>query len=282
MTEVAENTGVLDVQKIHLHIEDFGGEGRPIVLIHGWPLSGASWKLQVPALQEAGYRVITYDRRGFGQSDKPKSGYDYDEFTKDLNGLIENLDVRDITLVGFSMGGGEVARYLSKYGESRIHSVVFASSVTPMLLKTPANPEGPLEEASAKKMTTQLTANPELFYEGFVKEFFSPNADGNTLVTDEQLQEALALTKQADPEAALKSLQAFAATDFRQDLKTITVPTLIMHGDDDGIVLLKGSADRTHTAISQSKLHIIKGGPHGINVSHVDEFNQALLEFLNE
>ncbi len=282
MTEISVNKRLLGLKDVNVHVEDTGGEGRPVVLIHGWPLSGASWKGQVPALRAAGYRVITYDRRGFGQSDKPKTGYDYTTLATDLAGLIETLDLHNVTLVGFSMGGGEVARYISKYGENRLHSVVFASAVTPMMMKTPNNPDGPLEKSKAAQMTADLTKDANAFYDEFTKEFFSPNADGNILVSEEQRQEAVALCKQADKIAVLEAMQSFGLTDFRNDLPTVTVPTLVIHGDADGIVPFQGSGKLTHEAIAQSELYIVAGGPHGINASHADEFNSALLRFLEK
>lgn len=281
MAEISVNTRLLGLKDVNLHVED-RGTGRPIVLIHGWPLSGASWKEQIDAFVTAGYRVITYDRRGFGESDKPKTGYDYDTLSDDLNGLIEALELDDITLVGFSMGGGEVARYIGKYGEDKLHSVVFASAVPPMLMNTPDNPDGPLTAGQAATMTAQLTANSEQFYETFVKQFFSANADEDVLVTPEQEQDALALTEQADKVAALEAMASFATTDFRDDLTKVSVPTLVIHGDADGIVLFEGSGKRTHEAIDHSELYVVSGGPHGINVSHAQEFNAALLEFFKK
>jgi non-heme chloroperoxidase len=280
MADVTVNSRLLGLKNVNVHVEDTGGEGRPVVLIHGWPLSGASWKEQVPALQNAGYRVITYDRRGFGQSDKPLTGYDYDTLTDDLAGLLDALELKDVTLVGFSMGGGEVARYIANYGEELLRSVVFASAVPPMLLKTPDNPTGPLEPDHAAKMTADLTKDEDAFYDQFTKDFFSANADGNVLVSEAQRQEAIELAHQANKTAALEAMQSFAMTDFRDDLPLVTVPTLVIHGDADGTVLYDGSGKRTHEAIPQSELHIVAGGPHGINVSHADEFNNVLLKFL--
>jgi non-heme chloroperoxidase len=280
MPDVTVNSRLLGLKELNVHVEDTGGEGRPVVLMHGWPLSGASWKEQVPALAEAGYRVITYDRRGFGESDKPLTGYDYDTLTDDLSGLLEALDVRDVTLVGFSMGGGEVARYVAKYGEDRLRSVVFASAIPPKLMKTPDNPEGPLEASQAAQMTADLTKDEDTFYDGFMTQFFSANGDGNVLVSEEQRLEALTLCHQASKVAALEAMQSFGLTDFRDDLPLVTVPTLVIHGDSDGIVPFEGSGKRTHEAIPQSHLHVIAGGPHGVNVSHADEFNEELLKFL--
>ena len=280
MSDIAVNSRLLGLKDVSVHVTDTGGEGRPVVLIHGWPLSGASWSEQTDQFKDAGYRVITYDRRGFGESDKPKTGYSYDTLADDLHGLIEALDLHDISLVGFSMGGGEVARYIEKYGEGEIHSVVFAAAVPPKLMKTPDNPDGPLEMSKAAEMTAGLTADEDAFYDEFTKQFFSANADGNILVTEQQRKDALALTKQADKIAALEAMQSFALTDFREDLTRITVPTLVIHGDSDGIVPFEGSGKRTHEAIPHSELHIILGGPHGINVSHADEFNDVILTFL--
>ncbi|GAC1414310.1 MAG: alpha/beta hydrolase [Candidatus Doudnabacteria bacterium] len=269
-------------EKVKLHVEDTGGEGRPVILIHGWPLSGKSWKKQISDLKEAGYRVITYDRRGFGESDKPTSGYDYDTFAEDLSGIITELELDDVTIVGFSMGGGEAARYIGKHGEDKLRSVVFAAAVTPMLMKSSENPEGPLDPEKAEEMVKQLTENDEAFYDQFTKQFFSANADGHLLVTEEEREQALMLCKQADKTAALAAMHSFATTDFREDLKKITIPTLVIHGDVDGIVPLVGSADRTHQAIAHSEMHAVKGGPHGINVSHTEEFNKALIDFLDK
>jgi non-heme chloroperoxidase len=280
MSDITVNSRLLGLKDVNVHVEDTGGDGRPVVLIHGWPLSGASWKYQVPALKEAGFRVITYDRRGFGQSDKPKTGYGYDTLAADLNGLIESLDISDVTLVGFSMGGGEVARYISEYGEGRLHSAVFASAVTPMMMNLPGNPDGPLEKGKAAEMTANLIKDENAFYDQFTKEFFSANGDGEILITEQQRQEAIELCKHADKVAALEAMQSFGITDFRDDLYGITIPTLVVHGDVDGIVPFEGSGKRTHEAITHSELAIIVGGPHGVNVSHADEFNKILINFL--
>lgn len=281
MTKVAANSRMLGLKNVNLHVDDYGGESRPVVLIHGWPLSGASWERQISALQEAGYRVITYDRRGFGQSDKPRDGYDYDTFAEDLEGVLEELDLHDVTLVGFSMGGGEVARYIANYGEERLHSAVFAAAIPPMLMKTDDNPDGPLDENTANEMAEGLQEDSNAFYDQFTKQFFSPNADGKIMVSEEERQKALTLSKQADKTAALGAMEAFGTTDFREDLLKITIPTLIIHGDADGTVPFEGSGERTHKAVPHSKLSVINGGPHGINVSHVDKFNRQLIEFLD-
>jgi len=276
MTEITAHHGLF--KDTNLHVDDFGGSGRPVVLIHGWPLSGESWSEQVPALTAAGYRVVTYDRRGFGRSDKPLTGYTYDTLTEDLHSVLEGLDLTDVTVVGFSMGGGEVARYFSKYGSDRLHSVVFASAVPPFLMTTPNNPAGPLSATEAAKMTAALTANQEKFYDDFTTQFFS--VDGELKVTEEQRQQALALALQSSKVAALACMAAFGATDFRDDLPKVSVPTLVIHGDGDGTVPFEGSGARTHAAIPGSELYVVAGGPHGVNVSHADEWNRVVLEFL--
>lgn len=280
MTEITAHHGLLRDTK--LHVDDHGGSGRPVVLIHGWPLSGASWKDQVPALQEAGYRVVTYDRRGFGQSDKPVSptSYTYDKLTEDLHALLTELDLRDVTLVGFSMGGGEVARYFANHGSERIRSAVFAAAIPPYLLHTPGNEDGPLEASAAAKMSASLTADQEKFYDGFITDFLT--AGDEMKVTEAQRQEVLALTKDASKAAALACMTAFGTTDFRDDLPKVDKPVLVIHGDSDGTVPFEGSGKRTHEAIAGSELHVVAGGPHGINVSHADEFNRALLAFLEK
>jgi len=263
---------------VHLHIEDSGGSGRPIVLIHGWPLSAEAWKEQVGPLRDAGYRVIAYDRRGFGRSGKPASGYDYDTLTADTARILEDLDLREVTLVGFSMGGGEVARYVGRHGEDRLRSIVFASAVPPYMMKTDDNPDGPLTPDKAKAMEDALRADRDGFFDQFTKDFFS--SDGELKVTETQRQDAIALCKQSDQIAALGCMEAFGTTDFRGDLKKVTVPTLVLHGGVDGIVPFEGSGLRTLEAIPGSRKSVIAGAPHGCNSSHPDEWNKALLAFL--
>ena len=171
MSEIEVNSRFLS--RVGVHVEDAGGPGRPVVLIHGWPLSGASWTTQLPALTAAGYRAIAYDRRGFGASDKPRGGYDYGTLTDDLEGLMDELDLHDVTLVGFSMGGGEVARYVTKYGQDRLRSVVFAAAVPPYMMQTDDNPDGPLTKEQAAGMTAELTAARDAFFDTFTTQFFS-------------------------------------------------------------------------------------------------------------
>ena len=262
-----------------LHVEDTGGHGRPVVLIHGWPLSGESWADQVPALTDAGYRVVSYDRRGFGRSDKPAAGFDYDVLAGDLKCVLDELELTDATLVGFSMGGGEVARYIAVYGEERLHSVVFASAVPPFLLKSDDNPDGPLTEEAAGGMKSGLEQDRDAFFDEFTTAFFSAGDD--LKVTEEQRQEAIRMCHQSDQAAALGTMAAFGTTDFRDDLPKVTVPALVIHGDSDGTVPFEGSGKRTHEAIDGSELVLVEGAPHGLNTSHASDFNRALLEFLD-
>jgi pimeloyl-ACP methyl ester carboxylesterase len=277
-TDDSGRTTSQEVEGDHnIYVRDTGGEGRAVVLIHGWPLSSESWSEQVPALQEAGYRVVAYDRRGFGRSN-PGDSYDYDALAEDLANVLSDLDLHDATLVGFSMGGGEVARYIAKHGEDRLHSVVFAAAVPPYLLKTDDNPDGPLTEDAANGMRSGLESDRDGFFDSFMTAFFSVGDD--LKVTEEQRLQAVALCRQSDQQAALGCMQAFATTDFRDDLAKITVPTLVVHGDGDGTVPFEGSGRRTHEAVEGSTLVVVEDGPHGLNVSHAAQFNEALLSFL--
>ncbi len=263
---------------VRLHVEDSGGSGRPVVLIHGWPLSGAAWGHQVPALVAAGYRVITYDRRGFGRSDTSGRRYDYDQLSDDLADLLERLDLQQVTLVGFSMGGGEVARYPARHGQQRLRSLVFAAAVPPCLLQGPDNPDGPLTPERAATKERELRASREHYFDAFTRSFFS-TADGMK-VPEAERQAALRICHQSDQAAALGCMHAFSTTDFRPDLAQISVPVLVLHGDGDQTVPLAGSGARTHRAIPGSRLVVLADAPHGCNVSHAEEFNRALLGFL--
>ena len=265
---------------VRLHIEDSGGSGRAVVLIHGWPLSAQAWEPQVSALRGAGYRVVAYDRRGFGRSDKPESGYSYDVLADDLQRVLDQCELQNVTLVGFSMGGGEVARYVTRYGESRLRSVVFAAAVPPFLMKTADNPDGPLTPEKAQQKKAALEQDRAAYFDEFTRNFFS--AHGALRVTEAQRSAAIALCQQSAQHAALACMDAFATTDFREDLKKVTVPTLVVHGDADAIVPIEGSGQRTHRAIAHSKLVTVKGAPHGLNLSHTTAFNEALLDFLSQ
>jgi len=268
------------IEVVHLHIEDSGGGGRPVVLIHGWPLTAQAWELQVLALKAAGHRVVAYDRRGFGRSDKPASGYDYDTLVDDLQRVIEGCELQNVTLVDFSMGGGEVARYIARFGESRLHSVVFAAAVTPYLLKTADNPEGALTPEDAQKKKQALAHDRDAFFEDFIKSFYS--AHGELQVNESQRAAAIALCKRSSPHAALACMDAFSTTDFRDDLTKISVPTLVIHGDADAVVPIEASGQSTHRAVPHSQMVRVTGAPHGLNVSHAPKFNDALLSFLRQ
>jgi non-heme chloroperoxidase len=273
------NVGTENGSPVELHYEDYGS-GKPVVLIHGWPLSGRSWEAQVPALIQAGRRVITYDRRGFGQSSQPWNGYDYNTFATDLEALLKHLNVSDAALVGFSMGGGEVARYVGKFGTTRVAQAVFASAVPPFLHKEAGNPDGGLDDAAIGQFEQGVKKDRIAFLEQFSQNFFG--AKGKLQVSEQQRQYAVAIAAVASPKGTLDCIGAFGRTDFRGDLKKFTIPTLVIHGDSDAVVPFEVSGKRTHEAIANSKLTLIKGGPHGVNASHPEQFNSALVEFLGK
>ncbi len=270
---VAQENGV----PTKLYYEDYGS-GKPVVLIHGWPLSSRSWENQVPALIAAGRRVIAYDRRGFGSSYQPWSGYDYDTLAADLDAVLKHLDVKDAAIVGYSMGGGEVARYVGKYGTSRISHAVFASAVPPFLYKTAGNPGGALDDAAIAKFQQGVKTDRLAFLDEFSKNFFS--AGGKLVISEPQRLYARDIAAFASPKGTLDCIAAFAQTDFRDDLKKFKIPTLVIHGDSDAIVPFEASGKRTHESIPGSKLVLIKGGPHGVNATHPEQFNRALVDFL--
>ena len=268
-----------DGQDVVLHTTDSGGTGSPVVLIHGWPLSGTSWSNQVPALVAAGHRVVTYDRRGFGESSQPAAGYDYDTFASDLDAVLTQLDLRDVTLVGFSMGGGEVVRYLSTHGSDRIAKAVLASAVPPYLYKSDDNPDGGLDDATIESFEQGVIADRAAFLDGFTTTFFS--AGDHMTVSEDVRQDAIQAALKASPEGTLRCIGAFGRTDFRADVAAVTVPTLVIHGDSDGVVPFPVSGKRSAESIPGSTLVVIAGGPHGINASHIEEFNSALISFIN-
>ena len=262
---------------IELHYEDVG-TGSPVVLIHGWPLSGRSWESQVPALVEAGHRVVTYDRRGFGDSSQPWGGYDYNTFAADLDVLLQHLDLREVALVGFSMGGGEVVRYIARYGTDRVAKAVLAAAVPPYLYKSDDNPEGGLDDATIAAFQEGVRTDRLAFLDEFTTNFFS--AGGQLKVSEPQREYARDIAASASPKGTLDCIAAFARTDFRADLEKITVPTLVIHGDSDAIVPFEVSGRRSAEAIANADLVVVKGAPHGFNASHADEFNGHLLRFL--
>ncbi len=264
---------------VTLYYEDSGGEGNPVVLIHGWPLSADAWETNVGPLTAAGYRVVAYDRRGFGRSSKPDSGYDYDTLTADLASLLEQLDLQDVILVGFSMGGGEVARYLGKHDTTRLAGVVLAAAITPCLEVKDDNPDGGMPKSGFEQMQAACRADREGFLEGFITSFFSTPKSG-LRVSDEQRRAALTIGAQGKLDALVETIGIWA-DDFRSDLAGCEVPMLVIHGDGDQNVPFPVSGARMSALVPQSQLHVVRDGPHGINVSHADEFNRALIGFLD-
>jgi non-heme chloroperoxidase len=269
-----ENSGNID-----LYYEDHGS-GKPIVLIHGYPLNGASWEKQIPDLLASGYRVVTYDRRGFGQSSKPTTGYNYDTFAEDLHGLISHLGLKDFALVGFSMGGGEVARYIGNYGTKNVTKAVFVGGIPPYLLKAPDNPEG-VDKSVFDGIQKAIAADRYAWFTDFFKNFYNTDQLLGKRVSDAVLQASWNVAAKASPAASYQCVSTWY-TDFRKDIAKVNVPTLVMHGDSDRIVPLSASGVRTAKMIPGSKLVVIKNGPHNIAWTHADEVNPALLSFIKE
>ena len=266
-------------QPIKLFYQDLGS-GSPIVLIHGWPLSSASWEYQLAALPAQGFRVVAYDRRGFGQSDKPWHGYDYNSFADDLKAVLDGLDLKDVTLAGFSMGGGEVARYMSRHSGARVKRVAFIAAVTPYLLKDDSNPEG-VDKSVFDGMVEGLEADRFHFLTGFGKKFYNVGLL-NKPVSEETLQWSQSLALPASPKATVDCVRAFSGTDFRGDLKTITVPTLIIHGEDDQTVPIAVSAERTAALMPQAQFIRYTDAPHGLNITHKDQLTADLAAFARD
>lgn len=269
-----ENSG-----NIELYYEDHGS-GQPVVLIHGYPLSGASWEKQVPILLNAGYRVITYDRRGFGKSSQPTSGYNYNTFAEDLSRLITHLKLADFILVGFSMGGGEIARYFGKYGTKGASKAVIIGGVPPFLLKTNDNPEG-VDGSVFKDIEQAITTDRYAFFTQFFKNFFNTDLLLGKRVSEDVVRACWNLAAGASATASLACVPTWIE-DFRQDLAHIDVPTLVIHGDDDRIVPLAAAGQRTAKLIKGARLAVIKGGPHCITWTHAEEVNAELLSFLGK
>jgi len=267
-----ENSG-----DIKIHYEDHG-IGQPAVLIHGYPLSGRAWDKQVPALLEAGYRVITYDRRGFGVSSQPVTGYDYDTFAADLAALLEHLDLHDAVLVGHSMGTGEVTRYLSSYGSARAAKGVLVSPIPPFLLHTPDNPDG-VPQGLFDGFVQAAQADTPAWMKGFLDNFYNADTLRGTLVSDQAWQASWNLAVTVSATAAVACIGTWA-TDFRADLPKIDVPVLVIQGDADQVLPLDRTGQRLPSLIHDAKLIVIEGGPHAIPWTHAAEINVALLDFL--
>jgi non-heme chloroperoxidase len=267
-----ENSGPID-----LYYEDHGS-GEPVVLIHGYPLSGRAWDKQVPVLLEAGRRVITYDRRGFGKSSQPTTGYDYDTFAADLNALMEKLDLRDAVLVGHSMGTGEVTRYLGTYGSDRVARGVLVSAIPPFLLQTDDNPEG-LPGSLFEEFARTAKADVPAWMKGFLDNCYNMDTYGGTLVSDQAFQVSWNLATGASAVAAVACIPTWV-TDFRADLPKIDVPMLVIHGDADRTLPYPNTAKRLPDLIDDLELVVIEGGPHAIAWTHADQVNDALLQFI--
>ncbi len=255
------------------------GSGRPVVLIHGWPLNADMWEYQAPVLASAGLRVISYDRRGFGRSGQPWSGYNYDTLADDLAAVMDHLDLRDATLVGFSMGGGEVARYLSRHGAAgRVFKAVLVSAVTPFLLRTADNPDG-VDRSVFDGMIEGLQKDRPNFLATFGKQFFGAGLLTFS-ISSELLQWASMLALQASPKATMDCVRAFSETDFRADLPGIAVPTLVIHGEGDATVPIGVSGRRAAQMIPGARLVEYAGAPHGLFFTEKDRLNQDLLAFI--
>jgi non-heme chloroperoxidase len=262
---------------IEIHYEDHGA-GQPVVLIHGYPLSGRAWDRQVPALLQAGHRVITYDRRGFGQSGQPTSGYDYDTFATDLNTLLEHLDLRDAVLAGHSMGTGEVTRYLANYGSARVAKGVLVSPIPPYLLQAGDNPDG-VPASVFDGFAAAARADTPAWMKGFLDSFYNIDTLRGTLVSDQAWQASWNLAVTASATAAVACISTWT-TDFRDDLPKIDVPMLVLQGDADQVLPLDKTGQRLPGLIKDVQLTVIEGGPHAIPWTHPDQVNTAPLDFL--
>src|SRR6266702_1124513 len=269
-----ENSG-----DVELYYEDHGS-GDPVVLIHGYPLSGASWEKQLSALLSAGHRVITYDRRGFGKSSQPTTGYNYDTFAEDLRKLVRHLNLRDFALVGFSMGGGEVARYLGKYGSKGVSKAVIISGVPPFLLKTADNPEG-VDGSVFEGIQKAVVADRYAFFTEFFKNFYNTDLLLGKRVSEQAVQASWNVAAGASAMASL-ACGPTLHEEFRKDLTRVDVPTMVIHGDADRILPLGTSGLRTAKLIKGARLLVVKDGPHCITWTHADQVNPELVNFLGE
>lgn len=264
-------------EKTNIYYEDLGA-GKPVVFIHGWPLSGSMWEYQLTQLPQKGLRCIAYDRRGFGKSDRPFSGYDYVTMAGDLKALLDHLDLQDVTLVGFSMGGGEVAKYFSEFGGERVTKVVMVSTVAPFLLKDADNPDGvPREEI--EKILAALAADRPSFLEGFNKNFYGVSIMKHP-ASDVFLNVSTNKAMDASPIATIECAKSFSFTDFRKDMAAIKVPTLVIHGDEDAIVPIKATGDLAAKMIAGAKYIVYEGAPHGLWFTHKEKLNDDLLTFI--
>jgi pimeloyl-ACP methyl ester carboxylesterase len=272
------NVGTENSGAIELYYEDHGS-GPPVVLIHGYPLSGRAWDKQVPVLLDMGRRVITYDRRGFGKSSQPTDGYDYDTFAADLNALMEKLDLREAVIVGHSMGTGEVTRYLGVYGSARVAKGVLISPIPPFLRQASDNPEG-LPASLFEGFIQSAKADTPAWMKGFLDNFYNMDTLGGTLVSDQAFQASFNLATAASGTAAVACIPTWE-TDFRGDLPKIDVPMLVVQGDADRVLPFDKTGKRLTGLIKDVKLVAIEGGPHAIAWTHADQVNRALYQFLS-
>lgn len=266
-------------ESVDIFYEDYG-EGQPVILIHGWPLSRKSWEQQVWKIVETGFRCISYDRRGFGISSAPWGDYDYSSLASDLHTLIEGLKLKDAVIVGFSMGGGEVVRYFTDYGSDKIAKAVLISSIIPLVKKKEDNPDG-VPEKALNDIKDALEKDRVGFLKDFHKGFYNYE-DNKDRVSEAQLDYDFIIASHASPRATIEAALAWMHTDFRKELKNVDVPTLIVHGDADETVPIATSADQAAKGISDNTYEIIKGAPHGLNVTHSDELNRLLIDFLKK
>jgi non-heme chloroperoxidase len=262
---------------IRIYYEDHGG-GQPVVLIHGYPLNGHSWERQQRVLLQAGYRVITYDRRGFGQSSQPTAGYDYDTLAADLNALLEHLNLTGIVLGGFSMGTGEVIRYLGRYGSGRVAKAALFGVIPPFLLKAPDNPDG-VDGQVFEDIKAAIVKDRYAYFEDFLDNFYNTDKLAPARISDRAWQASFIVAASASPYATYACVDTWL-TDFREDLPKIDIPVLVVHGTEDRILPYQATAARLPGLISDVKLVTVEGGPHNIAWTHPDEVNTALLEFL--
>ena len=273
VTVGAENSAPIEI-----HYEDHGS-GDPIVLIHGYPLDGNSWERQERALLAAGYRVISYDRRGFGRSSQPTVGYDYDTFAADLNALLEHLQLEDVSLAGFSMGTGEVVRSLGTYGSRRVRTATLIGAIPPFLLKTEDNPEG-VDGQVFEDIKAAVVSDRYAYFKDFFDNFYNVDKLGGTRISEQAWQASFNVAAGASPYASYACVDTWL-TDFRADLPKIDIPTLVVHGTEDRILPFDATARRLPALIDDLKLVAVEGGPHNIGWTHPEEVNEALLEFIS-
>ena len=262
---------------IKIYYEDHGS-GQPVVLIHGYPLNSDSWERQEPELLAGGYRVIRYDRRGFGKSSRPTTGFDYDTFAADLNALLEQLDLEDVVLVGFSMGTGEVTRYLGKYGSARVRKGVLFGAIPPFLLKTDDNPEG-VDGQVFKGIQAAIVKDRYAYFKDFLDNFYNVDKLAPDRISEQAWQGSFNVAAGSSPHATYACVGTWL-TVFRADLPKIDVPILVVHGTEDRILPYEATAKRLPDLVANLKLVSVEGGPHNIGWTHPEESNKALLEFL--